>query len=179
MTTKKKEPPPRLLGYEWHRVRRLNEDPRLRKALDAWAQWYSRKLDAIAREGISAGSYSGSEQDLFEALGCEVPEECTAGHSFGEADRLRSALGRIAELGERCEECEPTEAPFATHVTAGPMTGIPTFLCGACAETTRQAYRKAESKGCGKQPDVEEHEQDTAVQIALKALGSEGDGGER
>ena len=84
MTTKKKEPPPRLLGYEWHRVRRLNEDPRLRKALDAWAQWYSRKLDAIAREGISAGSYSGSEQDLFEALGCEVPDIAGVEQSEGD-----------------------------------------------------------------------------------------------
>ena len=54
-----------------------NEDPRLRKALDAWAQWYSRKLDA-------AGSYSGSEQDLFEALGCEVPDIAGVEQSEGD-----------------------------------------------------------------------------------------------
>ncbi len=87
-----------------------------------------------------------------------------------EIRRLRNALGEVAALGDRCEDCEPTEAPMATHVTARLWSGIPMFLCDACAVNTREAFKKAESKGCGRQPDVEEHEQDTAVLIALKAL---------
>lgn len=53
-------------------------DPvKLDKALAAWARWYSRKLDRIANRGCGADSvdYSGYEQDLFEALGCYVPDE--------------------------------------------------------------------------------------------------------
>lgn len=84
----------------------------------------------------------------------------------------REALGKIAELGERCEDCEPTEAAFATWVTAHPLTGIPIFLCDEHVQDTRDAHRKAESKGCGKQPEIEPHEQEMAVDIALKALGS-------
>lgn len=85
-----------------------------------------------------------------------------------EVDRLKAALGLIAELGERCDDCEPTEAPLATHVIT---IGIWHYLCGPCAESAKAAYRKAESKGCGKQPEVKEHAQDTAVLIAYRALG--------
>lgn len=88
-----------------------------------------------------------------------------------EVERLKRALGLIAELGDRCDDCEPTEAPFATHVTHHPLTGLPLTLCPEHAETAREAQRKARSKGYGPYPDVEEHEQDTAVLIALEALG--------
>lgn len=87
---------------------------------------------------------------------------------------LRRALGRVAELGERCEECEPTEAPYATHVVIRrdfSVHGLEEYLCPQHAEEARQAHRKAESKGCGPQPEVQEHEQETAVLIALEALG--------
>lgn len=87
-----------------------------------------------------------------------------------EVERLKRALGDIGALGDRCEDCDPHDAPFATHVTANPLTGTPVFLCAECAESTRAAFRKAESKGCGRQPVVEEHEQDEAVLIALAAL---------
>ncbi len=84
--------------------------------------------------------------------------------------RFADALGEIAALGDVCEDCEVSGAPMATHVAANPITGIPGFYCDACAENERQARRKAESKGCGAQRPVEEHEQDTAVTIALAAL---------
>lgn len=57
--------------------------PDLKRALNAWARWYSEKLTRIQRGvGLRLQSrkpasreedYSGSEQDLFEALGC-TPE---------------------------------------------------------------------------------------------------------
>lgn len=87
-----------------------------------------------------------------------------------EVDRLKTALGEIAALGDFCEECEPHGAPVATHLTACAVSGIPVLLCAEHAEEARQAHRKAESKGCGKQPAVIEHEQDTAVTLALAAL---------
>jgi hypothetical protein len=88
-----------------------------------------------------------------------------------EIERLKRALGEVAALGERCEDCDPAEAPFASFVTMHPLSGITIFLCAACAEVTREAYRKAQSKGCGPQPEVEPHEQEPAVEIALRALG--------
>jgi hypothetical protein len=55
------------------------EDPvKLKKALKAWVKWYSAKLDRIDAQVTSGNrmeDYSGSEQDLFEALGCQVPDE--------------------------------------------------------------------------------------------------------
>lgn len=87
-----------------------------------------------------------------------------------EINRLKSALGEIGALGDRCEECEPLEAKFASHVTHYTGSGLPRFLCDEHAAETRAAFRKAESKGCG-QPEIEGHEQDIAVQIALRALG--------
>ncbi|MBX3205147.1 MAG: hypothetical protein KF764_08755 [Labilithrix sp.] len=91
-----------------------------------------------------------------------------------EVERLKTALGEVAALGDRCEECDCGEAEMATHVTAHPLTGIPIFLCAVHAKETDAAYRRAESKGCGEQPLIEEHEQETAVQIALAALGPAG-----
>jgi len=88
-----------------------------------------------------------------------------------EVERLKRALGQVVELGDRCEECEVSGAPMATHITTHSVTGLPLFLCAACAKNVGEQYRKAESKGCGKQPEIEEHEQDTAVAIALAALG--------
>lgn len=58
----------------------MKMNPALENALRAWAQWYSRKLDRI--EAGSGEGYAGSEQDLFEALGCPgvpiSPEEMKA-----------------------------------------------------------------------------------------------------
>jgi hypothetical protein len=117
--------------------------------------------------------------------GCECHEDRHAAEVRG----LKEALGEIAALGDVCEDCEVHAAPMATHVTQSPVTGIPVFLCAEHAEDARAAHRKAESKGCGKQPDVEVHEQELAVTIALEALaraatpftrpasgGSDGDG---
>ena len=87
-----------------------------------------------------------------------------------EVRRLKNALGEIGALGDFCEECEISGAPPATHLTTQTLTGIPIFLCTDHAEQAREAHRKAESKGCGKQPEVVEHEQDTAVTLALAAL---------
>jgi hypothetical protein len=87
-----------------------------------------------------------------------------------ENERLKSALGQVAALGDFCEECDPTEAPPATYLTTHVLAGIPIFLCAEHAEEAREAHRKAESKGCGAQPNVVEHEQDTAVVLALAAL---------
>lgn len=97
-----------------------------------------------------------------------------------ELDRYKKALGLIAELGDRCEDCEPTTAttppPMATHVTHGPFTGVPVFLCDACTVNARASFRKAESKGCGRQPSIDVHDQEPAVLIALAALLPSGDG---
>jgi len=82
---------------------------------------------------------------------------------------LEAALGQIAECADWCEECEPTERKLATH-TVQPY-GVPEFLCDECAEMARQSYRRAKSKGCGPQPEVEPHEQEAETTIALKALG--------
>jgi hypothetical protein len=87
-------------------------------------------------------------------------------------ERLKRALGEVAALGDTCEECDPPNT-MATYVTHHPMHGLPIFLCDEHAAETREAYRKALSKGCGPQPPVEPHEQDIAVQIALQALGPE------
>lgn len=112
-----------------------------------------------------------------------MPASCpdhhlTAEQHCDEVERLKRALGLIAELGDRCEDCDPPDT-IATHVTANPVTGLPIFLCAEHAEDARAAHRKAESKGCGKQPDVEEHEQETAVTIALAALSSSQTGEKR
>ena len=88
-----------------------------------------------------------------------------------EVERLKRALGEVAAHADRCEECDCGEAKIATHVTMSTITGLPLFLCPEHAEEIRAAYKKAESKGCGKSPDIEEHEQETTVQIALQALG--------
>lgn len=85
-----------------------------------------------------------------------------------EVERLKTALGEIAALGDFCEECEVSGAPIATHVTTHPLTGIPIFLCLPHAEETRQQFRKETSKGCGPRPEVVEHEQDTAVQVLVE-----------
>jgi hypothetical protein len=90
-----------------------------------------------------------------------------------EVARLKTALGQILELGERCEECDdidPTAGRMATHETRHVLTGMPITLCDEHAEEARQAHRKAVSKGCGPQPEVEPFEQDTAVLIALSVL---------
>lgn len=88
-----------------------------------------------------------------------------------EVARLKAALGKIAALGDFCEVCDPAEAEVATHETRHPLSGEPLPLCAEHAEETRALFRRAESKGCGPQPAIEEHEQDTAVTIALEALG--------
>ncbi len=82
-----------------------------------------------------------------------------------EVKRLRRVLGTIAELADRCEDCDATHA---THVTT---SSLGHFLCADCAKLADEQYRKAESKGCGKHPRIEEHEQDLAVRLALAALG--------
>jgi hypothetical protein len=41
------------------------------KAVKAWCNWYSRKLDRIIN-GFNGEGYSGYEQDLFEAFGCQI-----------------------------------------------------------------------------------------------------------
>ncbi len=97
-------------------------------------------------------------------------EPLALGVAKREIERLRTALGEVAALGDFCEDCDEPGLTVATHVTQHPLTGIPIFLCDHCAEVTRQEYRRATSKGCGPRPEVEEHEQDTAVQIALAAL---------
>ena len=98
-----------------------NEDPRLRKALDAWAQWYSRKLDA-------AGSYSGSEQDLFEALGCEVPdiEACAHcnGTGLGAVDMMRLGHGDIDENGNMRWPCAACNGRRTAHDPCDPVDGF-------------------------------------------------------
>jgi hypothetical protein len=51
---------------------------KLEKALKAWAKWYSAKLDRIGAQierGKRVEDYSGAEQDLFEALGCQSHDE--------------------------------------------------------------------------------------------------------
>lgn len=93
-----------------------------------------------------------------------MPASCpthglTAEDHCDEVDRLKSALGRVAELGDRCEECEPTEAPYATHVAHSLHTGVPIFLCPTHADEESLDV------------EVEPHEQDAAVQVALDALG--------
>ncbi len=40
------------------------------KSFKAWANWYSARLERI--NNGSKEDYSGYEQDLFEALGCQV-----------------------------------------------------------------------------------------------------------
>ena len=59
---------------------------------------------------------------------------------------------------------------MATHVVAQPY-GLEDHLCAACAEVRREAYRKAKSKGCGPQPEVEEYDHGVEVRIAIEALG--------
>jgi hypothetical protein len=48
----------------------MENEAELKKALSAWAKWYSARLDRI-NEG-SKEDLSGYEQDLFEALGCDT-----------------------------------------------------------------------------------------------------------
>lgn len=89
----------------------------------------------------------------------------------GERYRLQSALGEIVALGESCDECDPSEAKMASHVV--PHWGAPVFLCPKHAEEERELIRRGDRKSYGLHPKVEEHEQDTAVQIALRALGEQ------
>jgi hypothetical protein len=59
--------------------------PEQLKALAAWQRWYSAKLDRIneqvrrRHDGVADcgdhEDYSPAEQDLFEAFGCERPDE--------------------------------------------------------------------------------------------------------
>ena len=58
------EGPRALEAMEAALVALSGEDAELKKALTAWAKWYSARLD-------SGSDYTGYEQDLFEALGCE------------------------------------------------------------------------------------------------------------
>ncbi len=87
-----------------------------------------------------------------------------------DVERLKDVLGEIAALGDFCEECEPRDATVATHLTTHVHHGLPIFLCAEHAEDARRSHCRAESKGCGKQPEVVEHEQDVAVTLALAAL---------
>jgi hypothetical protein len=117
---------------------------------------------------VSYGDCKGCREPLVNGEG--LCEECA-----GDVGRLKRALGEIAELGDRCEECDPPNT-MATHVTWHPETGLPVFLCDACAEERRSAGRS--------RPEIEPHEQDLAVLIALRALGlaplaGEGEGGPR
>ena len=51
------------------------QEAALRKALTAWAKWYSARLvriDGQLAKGGAHEDYSGYEQDLFEALGCST-----------------------------------------------------------------------------------------------------------
>ena len=52
--------------------------PELRRALKAWARWYSARLARI-NAALDAGwnvteAQAGAEQDVFEAIGCEADD---------------------------------------------------------------------------------------------------------
>lgn len=124
---------------------------------------------AYTTERLRADAQHWRERHCAEAAAAGEQSQ----KNWSRAKSLESALGLIAELGDRCEDCEPTEAPFATHMARDAsfsIHGIEHYFCDACAENARAAYRKAESKGCGRQPEVELYEQETPVRIALEAL---------
>lgn len=93
------------------------------------------------------------------------------------------ALREIASLAKRCDEgdCEyADDAPNGHHRIATHMTtlfGVPVYLCDIHAPIRAASHRKAESKGCGAQPEVKPYvEQNEAITIALAALAKiEGD----
>jgi hypothetical protein len=65
-------------GDEPARFQDAADPAKLDLALRAWAKWYSERLNRIVDQmgkGARTEDYSGYEQDLFEALGCRVPDE--------------------------------------------------------------------------------------------------------
>lgn len=93
-----------------------------------------------------------------------------------EYDRLRKALDEIADEAVLCQDCDEDEhvRRIATHETLFAVGGAAYYVCAEHAETHRESNRKAESKGCGKQPDVFQFVQEKHVAIALAALAKKG-----
>ena len=86
------------------------------------------------------------------------------------------ALRSIAALAPRCseDECDDNYETkgahrLATHETK--LFGAPVYLCAEHAVNREASHRRAESKGCGKQPAVVPYvEPNEAIRIALDAI---------
>lgn len=134
----------------------------------------TKALRALAAEAavVGNGTWWSPESSHFDKVDARFIAAASPATVLALLDRieaLEAALGKIAELADRCEACDPPDT-LATHATTDSVTGLPMFLCGPCAKDVDASYRKAESKGCGRQPEIEEHEQDVAVAIAIAAM---------
>lgn len=92
-------------------------------------------------------------------------------------EALESALRRVVRaFGYRCDgESDYDDGTEACGVVVARTTmwTLPVHLCEKHAELRRASHRKAESKGCGKQPDVVPFSEDGAILEARTILGAQ------
>lgn len=151
----------------WEAIEQVNVIASRVHGIDAGRGFWTR-LETAERERDDARSAVTRQRKDWEAA------EARAGAVEGEAKTLRVALEAIVDLAPECDHCsdyDPAPRPKRpiTHETT--LWGLPVYLCAEHAPDRVASYRKAESKGSGKQPDVVPYvEQNQAIEIARHAL---------
>ncbi len=117
------------------------------------------EYEATIRASVSQFASNGAVSFLLERLDTARVETA----------ELRASFRDIIRLGPTCDDCPELYAEDAiprvvTHETS--LFNLPVHLCEEHAPERAESYRRAESKGSGKQPPVVPFVESRATQIA-------------
>ncbi len=140
---------------------------------DITRRW-ARRIDGLTPAQIAELRAAADAARRLSVIDGAGSPKALAPEQLNRIEALEEALRSIADLAPECDHCTDLEEPPRpkrpiTHETT--LWRLPVYLCAEHAPDRVASYRKAESKGSGKQPDVVPYvEPNPAIEMARAAL---------